>query len=377
MKTIKPLFVIFTVLFLGVSGYSMDFNANCEDTIRLKMNDNSEYKIYINGDVNTEELKGQIEDLVKNFHGIIENLSSDRIVSDTTVNLRIESTEDEIIIDDEYVIEEDDPEFEIMIGEDDIFWDYNTDSIEEDYVFDYDYEDDSYDWGWDYENYWDKNSNKKFKRIRNKFYFSFGFNNYLENGKFPNDDNSQYAVKPWGSWDVGFGGQLKWYVAKPFSLDFGYGFSWYNFKYQDKSTRVNKAEDEVEFTSLASYANWEGTDFIKSKTTVPYFNLSFIPTLDFSKFESSDNFKLRLGVGMYAGYRLGGKVKQVYEVDDTNCVYKKRGDYYLSSFRYGIKAIIGFGKNIEIYASYDLNTLYAEGKAPELNPISFGITWVF
>ena len=31
----------------------------------------------------------------------------------------------------------------------------------------------------------------------------FGINNYLEDGKFPDDNNQQYTVRPWGSWYVG------------------------------------------------------------------------------------------------------------------------------------------------------------------------------
>src|SRR5688572_6368704 len=34
------------------------------------------------------------------------------------------------------------------------------------------------------------------------FNFDFGTNNYLSGGKFPDQDNSLYTVKPWGSWYV-------------------------------------------------------------------------------------------------------------------------------------------------------------------------------
>jgi hypothetical protein len=361
MKTTKNLFSAFILSFIVIPAFSMGVYENNDDTIKFKISDKSIFEIYnVDSDADLEQLQIQIEEFVKNISDAVKNL--EKISSDTTINIKMLNEEETIIIEESLKYDNDDFNFKYTEPYDD----------EEDYVFDYDYDDEiiDYDYDWGGNKYWDTDYNKKsFRRIENEVYFSIGLNNYLENGMFPNNEEAQYSVKPWGSFDVGFGGIMKLYLARPFSLDFGYGLSWYNFKYQDKSTRILKNDDGVEFISAANV----NTSFKKSKIVVPYINLSVIPTLDFSKFNTSNKLGLRIGAGVYAGYRIGGRVKQVYFEDGVRCVYKHKNSYYLSTLRYGVKAIVGVGSDMDIYASYDLNTLYAKGKAPELNPISFGI----
>lgn len=202
--------------------------------------------------------------------------------------------------------------------------------------------------------------------------FSIGLNNYLENGKFPNDNKEQYSVKNWGSWDVSIGTGIRWYVAKPLSFDISGDVSWYNFKFQDRATRLDLTNNQADF-----FKDNLGYDYTKSKLTVPYINASIIPMVHFGKSSSGLNRNMfRFGAGVYGGYRIGGKIKYVFENNNNRTVYKERDDFYLSSYRYGVKAIFGF-EEFNIYASYDLNTLFAENKAPELNPISFGFNFNF
>ncbi|PLX07285.1 MAG: hypothetical protein C0596_11775 [Marinilabiliales bacterium] len=210
------------------------------------------------------------------------------------------------------------------------------------------------------------------KKLHGFMYYDFGLNNYLEGGKFPNDNAEQYSVKPWGSWNFELGAGMRWYIAKPLSLDIAAVFSWYNFKYADKGTRIIETADDITFTT-----DLTGADYIKSKTTVPFVNASIVPMVHFGKHNSGVNHKMfRLGAGVYAGYRLGGHVKYEYETDYTYSVYHRKGDYFLNSYKYGVKAVFGI-HDFNIYAKYDLSTLYAEGKGPELNPISFGLNFTF
>lgn len=213
---------------------------------------------------------------------------------------------------------------------------------------------------------------RKPKNLHGFTTFSIGFNNFLENRAFPNDNKEQYSVKNWGSWDVSVGAGMRWYVARPISIDIAGDVSWYNFKFQDRATRVDIDNNGVSFTQ-----DTMGFEYNKSKITVPYLNASIIPMVHFGKASSGLNRNMfRIGAGVYAGYRLGGHVKYVYREDNRRTVYKNRDDYYLNSYRYGLKAVFGFN-DFNIYAAYDLNTLFAENKAPELNPISFGFNFIF
>lgn len=213
---------------------------------------------------------------------------------------------------------------------------------------------------------------KEPRKLHGFMFYDFGMNNYLENEKFPNDNAEQYSVKPWGSWNFQVGAGMRWYIAKPLSLDIAGGFSWYNFKYADKGTRIIETADDIAFTTDLMDA-----DFTKSKMSVPYVNVSLMPMIHFGKHNSGVNHKMfRIGAGAYAGYRIGGKVKYEYDTEFTHSEYKKKGDYFLNSYRYGVKAVFGF-YDVNVYASYDLSTLYAENKGPELNPISFGLNFTF
>jgi hypothetical protein len=53
-----------------------------------------------------------------------------------------------------------------------------------------------------------------------------------------------------------------------------------------------------------------------------------------------------------------------------------KGDYFLNSYRYGVKAVFGFN-DFNLFATYDLSTLYADNRGPELNPICFGLNFTF
>lgn len=210
------------------------------------------------------------------------------------------------------------------------------------------------------------------KNLHGYLTLSAGMNNYLENGKFPNDSNEQYAVNAFRSWSYVVGGGMRWYMSSSFSLDLDVDVSWYNFKFRDESTRISTDNDEISFS--ADTADYKYT---LSKIRVPYVNASIIPMFHFGSAEGGLNRKMfRVGAGFYGGYRIGGRVHYEFESNNTSSVYKASGDYYLNSYRYGVTALFGV-KELNVFASYDLNTLFAEGKGPELNPFTFGINWKF
>lgn len=305
-----------------------------DDTIKIKTKDNSEMIIIINDYGDIENLEAEIEAVMNSLDEVFYGLEEELEGLDSVINVTVRNVDNEILVDIEGI-----------------------EGVENKTInLNYDIDDEP----------------KKPRKFHGYFMYDFGFNNYLEGGRFPNDVNAQYSVKPWGSWQVALGGGIRSYIAKPISLDLGFDFSWYNFKYQDRSTRVTKTDDDVVFTADAMGAVYE-----KSKTSVPYLNLHFTPMVHFGKKNTGVNHTdFRIGAGVYAGYRLGGRVKYVYEINDLEVKYKNQGDYFLNTYRYGVKAVFGY-QGINFYASYDLSTLYAEGKGPELNPICFGLNWTF
>ena len=162
-------------------------------------------------------------------------------------------------------------------------------------------------------------STHEIKRSGRRTYHSFnidlGTNNYLSDGKFPDNSNALYTVKPWGSWYVGLNSIQRTRIARRFFVEWGGGVSWYNFKFQDTRTAITKDDAGVIFSEdIRDY------NFIKSKLTAAYLNASLVPLLDFggnrrksSLFEGHGADSFRIGVGPYAGYRIDSYSKQLFK----------------------------------------------------------------
>ena len=207
------------------------------------------------------------------------------------------------------------------------------------------------------------------------FNIDFGINNYLEDGKFPDDNNAIYAVKPFGSWNIGLNWVNSTHVAGPLYLEWGPGISWYNFKFDNEDARILKTDDGLEF-----YLADPAVDSKKSKLVATYVNANIVPMLDFGRrsrggkftFMEKNSRGFRLGVGGYGGYRIGSRTKYVIKEDGDKEKEKDKRNFYLNNWRYGVRVQMGY-RGIDFYVNYDLNDLFAEGKGPQLNAFSFGI----
>jgi hypothetical protein len=212
------------------------------------------------------------------------------------------------------------------------------------------------------------------RKTRSSFNFDLGTNNYLSNGKFPDDTDELYSVRPWGSWYVGLNSIQRTHVGGKLFIEWGAGLSWYNFKFQKDNIAVTKDENGVAFTEDVREVN-----FIKSKLTASYVQASFIPMLDFggrgkkSRMWHSYGSNFRIGAGPYAGYRIGSHSKLVYK-DGGREKDKDRNNFYLNNFRYGIRAQVGI-RSTDVFFNYDLNDLFSTHKPnnPKLNAFSFGL----
>jgi hypothetical protein len=213
------------------------------------------------------------------------------------------------------------------------------------------------------------------RRTKHSFNVELGFNNYLEGGKFPDQNNSQYTLSPWGSGSLALNSILRTPMGKNAFLEWGGGISWHNFKFQDDRTHMIKGSNGVEFTQDA-----RDFDFQKSKLSVTYLNVSAVPMFAFGGHSSTTAFhhksykrSFRMGVGPYAGYRIDTFSKLVYKEDGDKRKEKGHENYYLNNFRYGVRFQMGF-RDTDLFFSYDLNSLYSKNKGPELHVFNFGIT---
>jgi hypothetical protein len=216
--------------------------------------------------------------------------------------------------------------------------------------------------------------NGRIGRTWQSFNFDLGTNNYLSDGKFPDSENELYSVRPWGSWYVGASSVQRTRLATKFFLEWGFGISWYNFKFQENNVLLVEDGDAVTFVAAP-----EGeADYTKSKLTATFINASLIPIIDFGDHGKKQRFwdgyhsAFRFGVGPYIGYRIDSYSKIVYKEDDDKEKDKDHDNFYLNNFRYGARLQLGF-RSTDLFFNYDFNELFTENKGPKLNAFSFGV----
>ena len=197
------------------------------------------------------------------------------------------------------------------------------------------------------------------------FNLDLGINNFLQKGSFPTSDQP-YATKGWGSWNVGLNWMGSQRLSDRLRWNFGLGFQWYNFKFENRDIQAVRGQDQIGFVERTDVTG------VKSKLSASYLTAMTLLKANLGKDKDKG---LSLAVGPYIGYRLGGRSKFVYEesgraVDRTE---KINTGLYLENLRYGLRGEVGIGKHLTFFSTYDLNELFQEGKGPSLNPITFGI----
>lgn len=205
---------------------------------------------------------------------------------------------------------------------------------------------------------------KRWNDDNDLFEIDLGFNNYLENGELPGDAGANYGLLPFNSnivnlrWMKGFLGNPE---KNRLTASAGLEFSWNNYKY-DQNVIIMKDAQSVAFIPFGPDQNK-----IKSKLTISWLN---VPLMLHYR---AKNSSFHMGMGGFAGYRLGSHSKTKFSEDGVIKKEKDYSNFYLNSLQYGLRFQVGF-YDVDFFASYNLNNLFAKDKGPVLTPVSFGIT---
>jgi len=203
---------------------------------------------------------------------------------------------------------------------------------------------------------------------RKGFNLALGLNTYGMNETTPGYTKTDYDLRPFGSRFVSLG-----YIASTtvirgkdarLHLDFGVDFSWYNLMFDGNNT-ITKDASKVNFPLITDDEGKE-ISMKKSKMTIPYVNISIMPTLSFSR-----SFVSYISAGVYGGYRLGSYTK--LREEGSKDVDHVRQNFYIQNLRYGLGAEIGIRNFPDLFVSYDLNKLYEENRGPSVRMLSFGV----
>ena len=140
-------------------------------------------------------------------------------------------------------------------------------------------------------------------------------------------------------------------------LKTGVGVSWNNFMFDNNQTIVS-TQNGVEFKESP-------VSLEKSKLTASYLNIPLALDLKFK-----NSFISHISAGGYVGLNIGShsKIKTV-----ENQKTKTNDNYFVNKTRYGISAELGFRNSVDLFAHYDLNTVFQNSKGPQANVMSVGI----
>ncbi len=195
------------------------------------------------------------------------------------------------------------------------------------------------------------------------FEIDLGWNNYLEDGALPGDNNKPYGLRPFNSNIVAFRAMKTLLKKKdgPFSLTGGLELAVNNYKYENEVI-IRKSSESVTFEPFPS-----NQKMIKSKLAITWLNIPLM--LHYRPRKSS----FHLAVGGYAGYRLGSHSKIKYEENGSERKDKVHANFYLNSLQYGARLQVGF-HDVDLFVTYNFNQLFSKDRGPALTPISFGFT---
>ncbi|MBO6607958.1 hypothetical protein [Psychroserpens sp.] len=205
------------------------------------------------------------------------------------------------------------------------------------------------------------------KRTTSDFVFAIGFNNAIGDGQTIGD---QYSFLGSGFVELGWAWKTRVFQeTNAVRLKYGFSFQWNKLTPKDDQYFVQNGNT----TTLEPFpGDLRESEFRITNLVVPV-HFEFGPSKKLEKknyFRYSTHDQFKIGIGGYAGFRIGTQQKLRYKEDGDRVKQKIRRNYNASPFVYGLSAYVGYG-SIGIYAKYDLNPLF-ENQAFDQNNLSLG-----
>lgn len=193
--------------------------------------------------------------------------------------------------------------------------------------------------------------------------FDMGYNTFLNSEYKAQIDEPYTAMEDlhgWGSFDVNlhmFRSRVN--IAKGY-LNFNYGlsFEWHHFRFDNNFSIM---PDVDTFT-----INTETIEYEKNKFNTTHLTLPVLIGFETKPWDTEHSFRMQFGYS--PGLMLRGKTKLKYDGQKDI----EKDDFNLAQFRHEVNYIIGYG-DFNLYASYDVNSMFAEGEGPDLHPFSVGL----
>lgn len=207
------------------------------------------------------------------------------------------------------------------------------------------------------------------KRTYSDIVVAVGFNNAIQEGKSLND--SDYKAAGSRFFELGFAWRTRVFKESNW-LRFKYGVS---LQYNSLKPKDNKYfVKNGDITTLETFPHELRKSKIRFTNLVLPVHFEFGPSKKIERehyFRYSTRKKFKVGLGGYAGLRIGTRQKLKYSVDGDRERDKQKNDFNANDFVYGVSGYVSWGE-VGLYTKYDLNPLFSNPNAKQ-NNISLGV----
>lgn len=142
----------------------------------------------------------------------------------------------------------------------------------------------------------------------------------------------------------------------------GMGLSFNSYRFENDYT-LRRETERTEPVSL------DPENLSKTKLAVSYLQVPLL--FEFQIPVNQHEGRLYINAGVVGGVKIGSHTKVKYGDDKK----KDRSGFNMNSFNYAATARIGY-KDIGLFGTYSLTSLFESGKGPELTPFTIGISFL-
>lgn len=146
----------------------------------------------------------------------------------------------------------------------------------------------------------------------------------------------------------------------------GLGFEFNSYYFSSDSNNIAKRDGQI----VAKIKPSGSSDYWKNKLKDTYLTLPLMYEIQFPL--GNADKPLYFSAGVIGGLKIGSRTKEYYRLNGETRHEIIKDDFYLSPFRLGYQARIGF-RRIHLLATYYQTPLFLKGKGPEVHPFDIGI----
>ncbi len=198
--------------------------------------------------------------------------------------------------------------------------------------------------------------------LKTKLYFNFGLNGLQEQNAGNATGPEVNATKSW-FWAIGFKRPIR--LSKNsdrLRLYYGIDYLGNSYSIENGLRLYNNSESKPDFQQVDSLSNNN------------YLNVGYIRLPIELNVKLSSKFKL--GVGVFAGYRVRSVQKLKFRKNNENIEEFRYGNFGLNDFCYGTNVSIGYG-SFNLLGTYNFSNLLKSNTVYDYKPYSLGISLVF